>query len=506
MGKISEGRECESMELDAGTVVSERYRIVSVLGKGAMSTVYLVDDLAQPGARWALKEILSTLLDPAEQHDALAMFEQECGILKSLNHPGLPKVIDHFATDRGHCLVMEYVEGESLQARLVKRGRPFEVDEVLPWIIQINDILQYLHSQIPPVIFRDLKPSNIMITTRGRAKLIDFGIARHFAPEKVRDTFVMGTPGFSAPEQYGKKQTDSRSDLYSLGATAYFLVTGEDLEQFVFNVPPVNAYAAGAPPWFAGLLSRLLENDADKRFQSAASLKQYIEAHKGSTVSPPSPQAAPSPQAPLPPVSAPVTTTAPQKIIPFISSPWTAMVIFIMFLMMGCVPYVGPFFLIAGVIGILVLWFLSLCALVSSLVRADSDSAREAAKVLVGITLIIGLPALVIIPNIMRARSSGQLTGCKSNVKNIGTALEMYASDNDKLYPLTIEKVTPMYLKIIPTCPSAGRDTYRESYMLNAGRDAYTIYCRGSFHKEIMCGPDFPQYDSVQGLIEPAYR
>ena len=263
--------------LPPDTVLRNRYRLTSVAGEGATSVVYLAEDQSRPGTRWAIKEIVTSLLDHELNHaDARGMFEREYRILKDLNHPGLPKVVDCFYDERGHYLVMEYVEGESLQDRFETQKRPFEPGELYTWMQQLLDILEYLHSQSPPIVFRDLKPSNIVITSGGRAKLIDFGIARHFCPGKECDTQNLGTPGFSAPEQYGRKQTDPRSDIYSFGATCFFLLTGQNPEQFSFKFPPAHTFNPLIPPWLTSMLAQSLEVEPAKRYRTVSLLKSQL--------------------------------------------------------------------------------------------------------------------------------------------------------------------------------------------------------------------------------------
>lgn len=483
--------------LAEGTVVDGRYRIEKVIGEGAAGTVYLVDAIGQPGVRWALKEIISAMPESAEQHDAVAMFERECEILKSLNHPGLPKIIEHFVTDRGHCLVMEYVEGESLQLRFKARREPYSPADILPWMLQLLDILEYLHRQSPPVIFRDLKPSNIVITTGGRAKLIDFGIARCFSPEKMRDTFVMGTPGFSAPEQYGNRQTDARSDIYSFGATVYYLLTGEDLEQFAFKIPPATDYNAAVPLWLSEALSRCLAPAVEQRFQNAAELRKTIENRSRDSLH--------THSAPSLPVSS-AAPASPQKpkflLLLDDNDPWKALLYCFILIGLICVPFVGWLCGLAGTLGLITLTILSFISTMSHLVKGNHHLAWLAFRFLASCLIIISIPAFFVVPNYYRARSSGQLCACKCNMKNIGTALEMYFSDNKGLYPYSLGSLTPNYLKVIPTCASAGRDTYSSSYTLNSSNDIYTIYCNGNFHKVYGFHQNWPQYDSINGLVD----
>jgi len=210
------------MPLEQGQLIQNRYRIVKLLGQGGFGAVYRAWDTSLERI-CALKENLDT------SEEAQRQFKREAIILANLSHPNLPHVIDHFSlADQGQYLVMEFVEGEDLQTMLDQTGKPLPSDKVLPWMEQICDALSYLHKQKPSIIHRDIKPANIKITPSGKAVLVDFGIAKVFDPH-LRTTIGARavTPGFSPPEQYGQGTTDARSDVYSLGATLYALLTGK---------------------------------------------------------------------------------------------------------------------------------------------------------------------------------------------------------------------------------------------------------------------------------------
>jgi len=211
--------------------------MVKQLGQGGFGAVYRAWDtsLEKP---CAIKENLGTT------DEAQRQFRREATILANVIHPNLPRVTDHFIIPgQGQYLVMDYVEGEDLQSMLERTGGPLPTQQVLSWMGQVCDALSYLHSQNPPIIHRDIKPANIRITPSGQAMLVDFGIAKIFDPHMKTTTGARAvTPGFSPPEQYGQGTTDSRSDIYALGATIYALLTGQ--------IPPdsVNLISGGAAP------------------------------------------------------------------------------------------------------------------------------------------------------------------------------------------------------------------------------------------------------------------
>ena len=210
------------MTLAAGTILDNRYRIVKLVGQGGFGAVYRGwhMSLEQPVA---IKENIDT--GPESQRQ----FEREARLLAGLRHPNLPRVNDHFVVPgQGQYLVMDFVEGRSLRDLLNERGGPLAEAEVLPWIRQVCEALDYLHTRTPPIIHRDVKPDNIIITSDGRAVLVDFGISKIFDPGKGTTIGARAvTPGYSPPEQYGRGRTDARSDVYALGATLYTLLTGQ---------------------------------------------------------------------------------------------------------------------------------------------------------------------------------------------------------------------------------------------------------------------------------------
>lgn len=250
--------------LTPGTVLAGRYRILRELGQGGFGSVYQARDLQKRGRLVAIKQIDLGLLQPREMIVATDAFNRETTFLSTLSHPNLPKIYDHF-TDPSHWyLVMQYIKGKTLEEHLQQSRRGYlPTNRVLKIGLAVMDVLGYLHSQHPPVIFRDLKPANIMLTRGGRVYLIDFGIARRFAPEKQKDTGPLGSPGYAAPEQYGHKQTDERTDIYGLGATLQTLFIGRDPLELRQGLSPRRP--GPLPTELQSLLDSMLETDPAKR-------------------------------------------------------------------------------------------------------------------------------------------------------------------------------------------------------------------------------------------------
>ncbi len=263
--------------LSPNTLLASRYLILRKIAQGGFGAVYQASDRRLPGKLWAVKEMSDTVItDPAEKQRAISAFLREAQILASLDHSNIPKVIDSFDHAGKHCLVMEYVDGNTLETLLTARGQPFTEAEIRSWLDQLCSALAYLHSRYPPVIFRDLKPENIMLDRSGQIKLIDFGIARFFKPGKARDTAQLGTLGYAPPEQYGQGQTDARSDVYALGATLHRLLTCHDPPTTPFNLPPVRKLNSGISQTMERVINRALEPDPRKRWQSVDQIQAAL--------------------------------------------------------------------------------------------------------------------------------------------------------------------------------------------------------------------------------------
>ena len=221
-------------------VLRGRYRVVRPLGRGGMGAVYLATDALFGDRPCAVKELLGDpAATPAEAAEAEERFAREARLLASLAHPNLPKVHDYFSEQGKSYLVMEFIDGETLEQRVAREGAQSQT-HVLAWALEMCAALEYLHAQTPPVIFRDVAPDNIMVDSAGHVKLIDFGIARIFNPGKQTDTLRFGKVGYAPPEQYsGRGQTTPRSDLFALGATLHFVLTGRDPADLPFVFPPL---------------------------------------------------------------------------------------------------------------------------------------------------------------------------------------------------------------------------------------------------------------------------
>ncbi len=268
-----------SQPLAVGTVLNSQYRIVRLVGGGGMAWVYQVEELPPGSGRlWALKELRPQTQDRAEQALARDLFEQEAKLLRDLDHVNIPRIAGFFEEHGRACLVMEFIWGESLEKRLEAANAPLLESDVLQWAIQLCDALHYLHTRQPPIIFRDMKPSNAMVTNTGLVKLIDFGIARTYKIGKKRDTVAMGSENYAAPEQWGKGQTDARSDIYGLGATIYHLLANmAPTPAFLPSEPlPLGNYNGALSKETIAIVEKAMVRERKDRFQSAPEMRKAL--------------------------------------------------------------------------------------------------------------------------------------------------------------------------------------------------------------------------------------
>lgn len=269
--------------LASGTIIDRRYRIVDALAAGSMGAVYRAEDLRLGGRPRALKELLQHWGTDAERAEAESWFRREGDTLMSLQHPAIPLVHDTFSDGTRHYLVMDLVEGRSLEEVLAQEGKPgLPEAAVLSWANQILDVLSYLHGRSDPLIFRDLKPANVMLTPGGNIRLIDFGIARVFT-QQGQGTAI-GTPGYAPPEQY-QGLSEPASDLYALGATMHHLLTGRDPRlNRPFDFPPVRSLAPQVSALVATAVDRSLALDLRQRYGTAADMRKALLATPSDTM------------------------------------------------------------------------------------------------------------------------------------------------------------------------------------------------------------------------------
>ncbi|WP_199614574.1 serine/threonine protein kinase [Paenibacillus alkalitolerans] len=272
---FSGGILIESMERNGepifqeGDCIEQRYRIIRPIGEGGMGCVYLAEDLRLGGQRWAVKWIPRDEFDPDQPM-------KEAKMMIDLQHPSLPRIVDFIPMNElgGCCLVMDYLAGETLLDRSASCGHTLPWQTVVGYAVQLCDLLHYLHSLDSPIVFRDVKPSNVIVSPDGYVKLVDFGIARTYKEGNTSDTVHVGSVGFAAPELLANRQTDQRADLYSLGCLIYFLLCGG--QYYNFTKIPLDKAAEDIPAELAAAVGTLLCDDPGDRYENAMAAKQAL--------------------------------------------------------------------------------------------------------------------------------------------------------------------------------------------------------------------------------------
>lgn len=258
----------------AGTVIDGKYEILKKIGQGGMSIVYLAMD-NRLNKQWAVKEIKKKA--NSDNRVVIQSLLAEANLLKKLDHPALPRIVDIIESRETIYVVMDYIEGESLNKVLDQYGAQPQ-ERVISWAKQLCDALWYLHSQPRPIIYRDMKPGNVILTPGGNVKLIDFGIAREYKENNLSDTVSLGTKGYAAPEQFGGMgQTDARTDIYCLGVTMYHLVTGQNPCEPPYELYPIRRFDPQLSAGLEAIILKCTRMNPEERYQSCAELRYALE-------------------------------------------------------------------------------------------------------------------------------------------------------------------------------------------------------------------------------------
>lgn len=257
---------------EIGSIIDGKYNILKEIGKGGMSVVYLAIDV-RLNRPWAIKEIKKHGIG---KHNEIIINSllAEANLMKQFDHPALPRIVDLFDDGTSIYVVMDYIEGESLERVLQEYG-PQPEELVIEWAKQLVNALSYLHNQRPPIIYRDMKPANIMLQPDGKIKIIDFGIAREYKKESVADTTILGTKGFAPPEQY-IGQTDPRSDIFALGMTLHYLLTGADPRSGEIYLP-VRQWNSQLSEGIEAIIDKCVQPALENRYQNCKELLYALE-------------------------------------------------------------------------------------------------------------------------------------------------------------------------------------------------------------------------------------
>ncbi len=261
-----------------GEVIDDKYEILKLIGRGGMSRVYLAMD-KRLNKQWAVKEIEKRARDKNNEvviQSAIA----EANMIKKLDHPALPRIVDIIDNGNVIYVIMDYIEGEALSKILETEGAQSE-EAVIEWAKQLCEVLDYLHTRKPPIIYRDMKPANVMLKPDGTVKLIDFGIAREYKEHNLSDTINMGTKGYAAPEQFGNAgQTDARTDVYCLGVTLYHLITGHNPAEPPYEIYPIRHWDPQLSAGLEVIIQKCVQQNPDDRYQSCAELMYALQHYE----------------------------------------------------------------------------------------------------------------------------------------------------------------------------------------------------------------------------------
>lgn len=257
------------------SVIDDKYEVLKMIGKGGMSKVYLAMD-QRLNKQWAVKEVIKNTRDP----NGIVVIQSaiaEANLMKRLDHPSLPRIVDILENNELIYVIMDYVEGESLDKVLAEYGaQPQEL--VIEWAKQLCEVMEYLHSCDPPIIYRDLKPANIVLHPSGNIRLLDFGIAREYKHQNAADTVNLGTKGYAAPEQFGSKgQTDTRTDIYCLGVTLYHLLTGHNPAEPPYEIYPIRHWNPALSGGLEKIILKCTQQNPEDRYQSCTDLLYALE-------------------------------------------------------------------------------------------------------------------------------------------------------------------------------------------------------------------------------------
>ena len=263
--------------LKIGSVIDGKYKILNQIGKGGMSIVYLAMN-ERANKQWAVKEVRKDGVQDFEVVRQGLIVEME--MLKRLRHPYLPTIIDVIDTDDSFLIVMDYIEGKPLSRALAEHGA-LPQEYVIEWAKQLCEVLGYLHTREKPIIYRDLKPDNIMLRPDGTITLIDFGIAREYKAYATHDTRALGTQGYAAPEQFGGQgQTDARTDIYGLGTTLYHLVTGYNPSEPPYEIFPIRHWNPSLSQGLEKIIWKCIQRNPKDRYQSCAEILYALEHYQ----------------------------------------------------------------------------------------------------------------------------------------------------------------------------------------------------------------------------------
>lgn len=262
-----------------GQVIDNKYEVLKLIGQGGMSKVYMAID-KRLNKTWAIKEIDKLAKDKENNEVVIQSAIAEANMIKQLDHPAIVRIVDIIENDEVIYIVEDYIEGVTLKSVVDNHGAQPQ-NLVVEWGMQLCDALEYLHTRKPPIIYRDMKPANVMLTPDGNIKVIDFGIAREYKEKNLADTIPLGTKGYAAPEQFGNKnQTDARTDIFCLGATLYHLITGHNPSEPPYEIRAIRYWNPQLSDGLEVIIQKCTQQDPNARYQSCAELLYALKHYK----------------------------------------------------------------------------------------------------------------------------------------------------------------------------------------------------------------------------------
>ena len=430
--------------LKTGTVLNNIYRVVRLLGKGSMGNVYLAERI-KDDKKFVVKELMFSKEASLNPEDAKEIFFREAEFMAKFDHPGIPKIYGVFSQDKRDYLAMDYIEGKTLEEVISSSEGPVDTYLAVKWTASLCKILYYLHNCFKaPIVYRDLKPSNIIITSEDEVKLVDFGIARYYNPDKNTDTFSYGSPGYAAPEQYkGRGQSSPQTDVFALGVILFQMLTKYDPTLKPFTFPSMRDKNPSVSEELERVVKRAIELDHMKRYISIDEFRENLEKVVGRPFSQEGTSSSGYSKSYKPPAEKPgklaFITSAVGYLMPFIGL-WAPTFLISSFNLPLDVGFVFQI-----VFALFIAWSISMIYLI---VRRRPFPGTVTG--MVAFWVIFGLPWMCLGTGHIAYTQTRLLAACESNMKNLATALEIYATDYDGDYPTTLDKLLePAYVYVI---------------------------------------------------------
>jgi serine/threonine protein kinase len=461
-----------------------RYLIETFIKEGSNNIVYKGTDLEED-IDIAVKTLKSGDLTVEEINKAIELFSKDIEFYNTLEGSNFAKCYDFFYEMGNYYLVMEWVEGRTLLDILNDKG-VFSESEALRIMYKIAEFLAYIQEWEQAKIFKEIKPSNIVIDSEDRLRVVDVGTARILAGHKFKDKNTKDNPGYLPPETFEKSaQKDISAEVYSVGATIYHLVTGQDPAQFRFNFPHPSKFNPGLSEKFCNLIMDCLK-PKNKRIRDPHQLMKRVSQDY---------------------------LKLPKLTHVLVSIP---IMLFLSFLLNNSSLKIYPLFLsryfdapyLLGTSGCFTVFLFF--AIMFGVIWIIISNASERSPVL--FASFFTILAITFFTLLVNSYLAGQyefyLGGCRSNCKNIGEALNRYAENNRGKYPTRLNELVPGYLKSIPVCSIAKKDTYSSSYQVSDDKERFTVFCKGKNHAEYLRFPlpeNWPQYRSKDGLKESPF-